>query len=97
MGFYVLNLEKKKGKGKGKGILQVPRYWNVPVLVYGNIFGVIVLPENVIFTFLGAAAVIKKFTILERKKWSSIVQYSCTSIRNFKYNFSKNKKKYLMF
>ena len=55
---------------------------------YWNIFGSPVLLENVIFTILECAGVIQKLTILECKKWSSIVQYLCTSIWDLKYTFS---------
>ena len=38
---------------------------------------------------LEQASVVQKLIILEHKKWSSIVQYSCTSIWDLKYTFPK--------
>ena len=56
---------------------------------YWNIYGVPVLPENVIFTFfLEHAGVIQDAYNTGKQKWSSIVQYSCTSIWDLKYTFS---------
>ena len=56
---------------------------------YWNIFSVSVLPENVIFTFLRMCWCYSETYNTGTQKWSSIVQYSCTSILDFKYTFSK--------
>ena len=55
---------------------------------YWNTFGVPVLPENVIFTFFGMCWCYSEAYNTGTQKWFSIVQYSCTSIRDFKYTFS---------
>ena len=55
---------------------------------YWNIFGVPVLPENVIFTFFRACWCYLETYNTGTQKWSSIVQYSCTSIWDLKYTFS---------
>ena len=55
---------------------------------YWNISGA-VLPENVIFTFFGTCWCYSEAYNTGTQKWSSIVQYSCTSIWDFKYTFSK--------
>ena len=58
-----------------------PRYWNVPVLVDTGTFHVYqYCPEMWYLRSLERAGCIQKQTILETPKWSSIVQYSCTSI-----------------
>ena len=56
---------------------------------YWNIFGVPVLPENVILTFLRTCWCYSEAYNTGTQKWSSIVQYSCTSIWDLKYTFSK--------
>ena len=56
---------------------------------YWNIFNVPVLPENVIFTFFRTCWCYSEAYNTGTEKWSSIVQYSCTSIWDFKYTFSK--------
>ena len=55
---------------------------------YWNIFGVPVLPENVIFTFFRMCWCYSEAYNTGTQKWSSIVQYSCTSIWDLKYTFS---------
>ena len=56
---------------------------------YWNISGVPVLPENVIFTFFRTCWCYSETYNTGTQKWSSIVQYSCTSIWDLKYTFSK--------
>ena len=56
---------------------------------YWNISGVPVLPENVIFTFFRTCRCYSEAFNTGTQKWSSIVQYSCTSIWDLKYTFSK--------
>ena len=56
---------------------------------YWNISGVPVLPENVIFTFFRTCWCYSEAYNTGTQKWSSIVQYSCTSIWDVKYTFSK--------
>ena len=56
---------------------------------YWNISGVLVLPENVMFTFFRTCWCYSKLCNTGMQKWSSIVQYSCTSIWDLKYTFSK--------
>ena len=60
---------------------------------YWNIFGVPVLPENVILTFFRICQCYSETYNTGTQKWSSIVQYSCTSIWDLKYTFSENKNK----
>ena len=72
-------------------ILECPRIGE-----YWNISGVPVLPENVIFTFFGTCWCYSEAYNTRMQKWSSIVQYSCTSIWDFKYTFSKNMYKYIV-
>ena len=55
---------------------------------YWNISGVPVLPENVIFTFFRTCRCYSEAFNTGMQKWSSIVQYSCTSIWDLKYTFS---------
>ena len=55
---------------------------------YWNIFGVPVLPENVIFKFFRTCWCYLEAYNTGTQKWSSIVQYSCTSIWDLKYTFS---------
>ena len=55
---------------------------------YWNTFGVPVLPENVIFTFFRMCWCYSEAYNTGTQKWFSIVQYSCTSIWDFKYTFS---------
>ena len=55
---------------------------------YWNISGVPVLPENVIFTFFRTCRCYSEAFNTGTQKWSSIVQYSCTSIWDLKYTFS---------
>ena len=62
---------------------------------YWNISGVPVLPENVIFTFFRTCRCYSEAFNTGTQKWSSIVQYSCTSIWDLKYTFSEKKKKKL--
>ena len=56
---------------------------------YWNIFGVPVLRENVIFTFFSTCWFHLEANKTGTPKWSSIVQYSCTSIWDLKYTFSE--------
>ena len=55
---------------------------------YWNISGVPVLSENVIFVFFRTCWCYSEAYNTGMQKWSSIVQYSCTSIWDFKYTFS---------
>ena len=55
---------------------------------YLNISGVPVLPETVIFTFFRTWWHYSEDYNTGMQKWSSIVQYSCTSIWDLKYTFS---------
>ena len=55
---------------------------------YWNIFVVPVLPENVTFTFFRTCWCYSEAYNTGKQKWSSIVQYSCTSIWDLKYTFS---------
>ena len=55
---------------------------------YWNISGVPVLPENVIFMFFRTCSCYSEVYNTGTQKWSSIVQYSCTSIWDLKYTFS---------
>ena len=55
---------------------------------YWNISGVPVLSENVIFTFFRTGWCYSEAYNTGMQKLSSIVQYSCTSIWDFKYTFS---------
>ena len=55
---------------------------------YWNISGVPVLSENVIFTFFRTCWCYSEAYNTGMQKWSNIVQYSCTSIWDFKYPFS---------
>ena len=54
---------------------------------YWNISGVPVLSENVTFTFFRTCWCYSEAYNTGMQKWSSIVQYSCTSIWDFKYTF----------
>ena len=73
----------------GKSILQVPDTGMSSIDEYWNIFGVPVLPENVIFTFFRTCWSYLEAYNTGMQKWSSIVQYSCTSIWwDLKYTFS---------
>ena len=56
---------------------------------YWNISGVPVLSGNVIFTLFRTCWCYSEAYNTGMQKWSSIVQYSCTSIWDFKYTFSK--------
>ena len=58
------------------------------IVEYWNISGVPVLPENVIFTFYRTCWCYSEAYNTGTQKWSSIVQYSCTSIWDLKYTFS---------
>ena len=60
---------------------------------YWNTFGVPVLPENVIFTFFRMCWCYSEAYNTGTQKWFSIVQYSCTSIWDFKYTFSAKEKR----
>ena len=55
---------------------------------YWNISGVSVLSENVTFTFFRTCWLHSEANNTGTSKWSSIVQYSCTSIWDLKYTFS---------
>ena len=55
---------------------------------YWNISGVPVLPESVIFTFFRMCWCYSEAYNTGMQKWSSIVQYLCTSIWDLKYTFS---------
>ena len=57
---------------------------------YWNIFGVLVLSGNEIFMFFRTYWCYSEAYNTGMQKWSSIVQYSCTSIWDLKYTFSKN-------
>ena len=61
---------------------------------YWNIFSFPVLPENVIFTFFRTCWCNSEAYNTGTQKWSSIVQYSCTSIWDFRYTFSQLHKCY---
>ena len=61
---------------------------------YWNISGVTVLPENVIFTFFRMCWCYSEAYNTETQKWSSIFQYSCTSIWALKYTFFQEDKVY---
>ena len=72
----------------GKSKLLVPdtgtsQYWWIL-----EHFSVPVLPENVIFMFFRTCWCYSKAYNTGTQKWSSIVQYSCTSIWDLKYTFS---------
>ena len=54
---------------------------------YWKIFGVLVLTGNVIFTFFRIYRCYSEAYNTGKQKWSSIVQYSCTSIWDLKYTF----------
>ena len=56
---------------------------------YWNISGVPVLSENVIFTFFRTCWLHSEASNTGMSKWTSIVQYSCTSVWDLKYTFSK--------
>ena len=56
---------------------------------FWNIFSVPVLPENVIFTFFRTCWSYSETYNTGTQNWSSIVQYSRTSIWDFKYTFSQ--------
>ena len=74
----------------GKKYTLGPRFWNVPVLVNTGTFLVYqyCLPENVIFTFFRTCWCYSEAYNTGMQKRSSIVQYSCTNIWDFKYIFS---------
>ena len=55
---------------------------------YWNISGVPVLPENVIFAFFRTCWWHPEANNTGTPKWSSIAQYSCTSIWDLKFTFS---------
>ena len=55
---------------------------------YWNNSGVPVLPENVIFMLSRMCWCYSEAYNTGTQKWSSIVQYSCTSIWDLKYTFS---------
>ena len=55
---------------------------------YWNISSVPVLLENVIFISLECAKCYPEAHNTGTQKWSSIVQYLCTSIWDLKYSFS---------
>ena len=55
---------------------------------YWNISGVPVLPENVILMSFSTCWCYSEAYNTGTQKWSSIVQYSCTSICDLKYTFS---------
>ena len=52
---------------------------------YWNIFGVLVLPENMIFMFFRTCWCYSEAYNTGTQKWSSIAKYSCTSIWDLKY------------
>ena len=86
----------KKKKKKRKGILQVPdtgtsQYWWILEHFWCTSIAWKCDIHN--SRSLEHSGVIQKLTTLERKKWSSIVQYSCTSIWDLKYTLKKKKKK----
>ena len=60
---------------------------------YWNISGVPALLEDMIFTFFRKCWCYSEVCNTGMQKWSSIVQYSCTSIWDLKYTFSTKKKK----
>ena len=64
---------------------------------YWNISGVPVLPENVIFMLFRTCWCYSEAYNTGMQKWSSIVQYSCTSIWDLKYTFSVDPYKYQFF
>ena len=55
---------------------------------YWNIFGVPVLPENVISAIFRTCWCYSEAYNTRTQKWCSIVQYSCTSIWDLKFTFS---------
>ena len=73
--------------GNGKSVLQVTDT-GPSIGEYWNIFGVPVLQENVIFMFFKTSWCYSEAYNTGMQKWSSIVQYSCTSIWDLKYTFS---------
>ena len=76
-------------KSVGKSIVQVPDSGRYQYCGYWNISGVPVLPENVILTFFRTCWCYSEAYNTGTQKWSRIVQYSCTSIWDLKYTFSK--------
>ena len=82
--FLCLEIEKSEKVNFRSQILVHPsigEYWNT--------FGVPVLPENVIFTFFRMCWCYSEAYNTGTPKWFSIVQYSCTSIWDFKYTVSE--------
>ena len=71
----------------GKSIIQVPDTGTSSIGQYWNIFDVPVLPKIVIFTFFRTCWCYSEAYITGTQKWSSIVQYLCTSIWDLKYTF----------
>ena len=71
----------------GKSILQVQILERPSIGEYWNISGVPVLPENVIFTSFRTCWCYSEAYNTGMQKWSSIGQYSCTSIWDLKYTF----------
>ena len=79
------------GKKVRKKYTSGPRYWNVPVLVNTGTFLVYqyCLKMWYLYSLECACWCYSEAYNTGTQKWSSIVQYSCTSIWNFKYTFSK--------
>ena len=78
--FYIFVSEKVYFRSQILECPSIGQYW--------NIFGVPVLPENVILTFFRTCWCYSEAYNTGTQKWSSIVQYSCTSIWDLKYTFS---------
>ena len=84
------NLYKKRKKNVEKVYFRSQILVHPSIGEYWNISGVPVLPENVIFTFFRTCWCYSEAYNTGTQKWSSIVQYSCTSIWDLKYTFPKN-------
>ena len=78
----ITNLEKVNFRSQILERPSIGEYWNT--------FGVPALPENVTFMFFRMCWCYSEAYNTGMQKWFSIVQYSCTSIWDLKYTFSKN-------
>ena len=86
---HLVTSEKKKKKKKKEKVYLRSQILECPSIdEYWNISGVPVLPENVIFMFFRTCRCYSEAFSTGMQKWSSIVQYSCTSIWDLKYTFS---------
>ena len=88
---YFLMLHKYPFKGREKVNFRSQILVRPSIGEYWNTFGVPVLPENVIFTFFRMCWCYSEAYNTGTQKWFSIVQYSCTSIWDFKYTISKGR------